>query len=50
MHAGKAPLKLALSFSTRRLRLGVAHHGAPSAWTPPSKDVRVERTKRAKKR
>ncbi len=28
-----------ISFTARRMRLGVAHHGAPSAWTAPAKDV-----------
>jgi hypothetical protein len=37
MHLGKAgPLKLA--WSRRRIRLGVAHHGAPSSWVAPVKD------------
>jgi len=38
MHLGKARPKLSMSFSTRRIRLGVAHHGAPSTYTAPSKD------------
>jgi hypothetical protein len=38
MHQGKAAPKLALSFATRRIRLGLAHHGSPSAWTAPTKD------------
>jgi len=49
MLPGKARPKLALSFSTRRIRLGVAHHGAPSAWTAPVKEVAAE-TKPHKKR
>jgi len=49
MHLGKAPQKLALSCSHRRLRLGVGHHGAPSAWTPQSKD-QTARVKVPKKR
>jgi hypothetical protein len=28
-----------VSWSSRRIRLGVAHHGAPSAWTAPAKDT-----------
>ena len=28
-----------ISWTSRRIRLGVAHHGAPSAWTAPTKDV-----------
>jgi hypothetical protein len=39
MTLGKARPKLALSFSTRRIRLAVAHHGAPSTYTAPSKDL-----------
>jgi hypothetical protein len=50
MLLGKARPKLALSFSTRRIRLGVAHHGAPSAWAAPTKDVPTERSKPHKKR
>ena len=38
MYLGKARPKIALSFSRRRIRLGVAHHGAPSTYTAPSKD------------
>jgi hypothetical protein len=50
MHLGKAVPKLPMSFSTRRIRLGVAHHGAPSAWTAPTKDAGANRTKQQKKR
>ena len=50
MLLGKARPKLALSFSTRRIRLGVAHNGTPSAWAAPVKDVQAERTKPHKKR
>lgn len=48
MHPGKArpKLELAVSFARRRLRLGVAHHGAPSAWVPPAKDVTTKTKKR----
>ena len=45
MHLGKSLPKLSLSFNTRRVRLGVAHHGAPSAWTAPTKDTTPARTK-----
>jgi hypothetical protein len=40
MHFGKAGSrpKLSLSCSRRRIRLAVAHHGAPSVWTAPAKD------------
>jgi hypothetical protein len=38
MHPSKArPSKLTLSCSHRRVRLGIAHHGAPSDWTAPAK-------------
>lgn len=37
-----------MSFQTRRFRLGVAHHGAPSAWIPPAKEV-TEQPKKKKK-
>jgi hypothetical protein len=50
MHLGKRP-KLSLSMASRRIRLGVAHHGAPSAWTAPTKDVSsFEQRKSPKKR
>jgi hypothetical protein len=39
-----------ISWSSRRIRLGVAHHGAPSSWVAPVKDRTPERTKPAKKR
>jgi hypothetical protein len=32
-----------ISWTSRRIRLGVAHHGSPSAWTAPAKDVTPER-------
>jgi hypothetical protein len=50
MQFGKAPLKLVPSFSRRRIRLGVAHHGAPSSWAPQSKETQTERGKPQKKR
>jgi hypothetical protein len=50
MQLGKARPKLALSFSTRRIRLGIAHHGAPSAWSAPVKDVAAEQSEPRKKR
>jgi hypothetical protein len=49
MHLGKARPKLAISWSRRRLRLAVAHHGAPSAWSAPTKDT-TERIKLPRKR
>jgi hypothetical protein len=39
MTLGKARPKFALSFSTRRIRLGVSHSGAPSSYIAPSKDT-----------
>jgi hypothetical protein len=36
MISGKPRPKI--SWSSRRIRLGVAHHGAPSTWTAPVKD------------
>ncbi len=39
-----------ISFSARRIRLGVAHHGAPSAWTAPTKDVAPERSSKPSKK
>jgi hypothetical protein len=38
-----------ISWSSRRIRLGVAHHGAPSSWTAPAKDRTAEPTKPTKK-
>jgi hypothetical protein len=48
MQLGKAVPKM--SFSTRRIRLGVSHHGAPSRWIAPVKDVAVERTAKVQKK
>lgn len=51
MLLGKARPKLALSFSTRRIRLGVAHNGTPSAWIALAKEeAPAERIKPHKKR
>lgn len=50
MLTGKAVPKLVPSFMRRRIRLGVAHHGAPSGWTAPTKADPIERTKPKKKR
>lgn len=50
MLIGKAVPKLMPSFATRRIRLGVAHHGAPSGWVAPTKDVAVESPRPKKKR
>jgi hypothetical protein len=48
MHLGIKRPKI--SWSSRRIRLGVAHHGAPSAWTAPSKEVAGDRKMPNKKR
>jgi hypothetical protein len=50
MQFGKPRVKLALSFSTRRIRLATAHHGAPSAWAAPVKDAPAERKTPKKRR
>ena len=50
MTFGKAVPKLVPSFMTRRIRLGVAHHGAPSGWVAPTKDTGSVPTKPQKKR
>jgi hypothetical protein len=38
-----------ISWSSRRIRLAVAHHGAPSTWSAPAKDHHPQ-TKPVKKR
>jgi hypothetical protein len=48
MHLPTKRPKIGISWSSRRIRLGVAHHGAPSAWTAPPKEV--SERKPAKKR
>jgi hypothetical protein len=48
MHLGSKRPKI--SWSSRRIRLGVAHHGAPSAWTAPAKDIAPDRKQPHKKR
>jgi len=51
MHLGIKRPKI--SWTSRRIRLGVAHHGAPSAWTAPTKDTApapVDRKQQNKKR
>jgi hypothetical protein len=50
MHLGKAVPKLVPSFSRRRIRLGVAHHGAPSRWVAPVKEAPSERTGKVQKK
>jgi hypothetical protein len=48
MHLGIKRPKV--SWSSRRIRLGVAHHGAPSASITPVKDVAQERRQGKKRR
>jgi hypothetical protein len=50
MLLGKARPKLSMSFSTRRIRLGVAHNGVPSAYVAPSKDHGTPQDKPKKRR
>jgi hypothetical protein len=47
MHLGSKHPKI--SWTSRRIRLGVAHHGAPSAWTAPTKDTAQPERKQQKK-
>jgi hypothetical protein len=47
MTLGKARPKL--SFMTRKIRLGVAHHGAPSTYMAPQKDAQPTPPAPAKK-
>ena len=46
--ATKRP-KIGVSWSSRRLRLGVAHHTTASSWQAPQKEV-AERPAKGKKR
>jgi hypothetical protein len=39
-----------ISWSTRLIRLGVSHHGAPSTWTAPVKDRTTDHGKSKKRR
>jgi hypothetical protein len=50
MYLGKARPKMTMSFSRRQIRLGVAHHGAPSSYTAPSKDQPAQPAHKKKKR
>ncbi|CAN5640054.1 hypothetical protein BH11MYX1_BH11MYX1_19560 [soil metagenome] len=43
--ATKRP-KLGVSFTTRRLRLGVSHQGTASAWQAPKKEVAEQKPDR----
>jgi hypothetical protein len=38
-----------ISWSSRRIRLGVAHHSAPSSWVAPAKDHTAGRDKPKKR-
>ena len=49
MHLGSKAFPK-ISWTSRRIRLGVAHHGAPSAWTAPTKDDKTERKQQKKNR
>jgi hypothetical protein len=48
MHPGKVrpKLELGVSFTRRRLRLGVAHHGSPGAWVAPVKEAPAQDKKK----
>jgi hypothetical protein len=49
MHLGSKHPKL--SWTSRRIRLGVANSGTPSSWIAPSKDtVQTERKQQKKNR
>jgi hypothetical protein len=50
MQLGTKRPKIGISWSSRRIRLGVAHHGAPSAWTAPAKEVSERKASAGKKR
>jgi hypothetical protein len=47
MHPGIKRPKI--SWSSRRIRLGVSHNGSPSAWTAPTKEVAAPDRKHPKK-
>ncbi|HEY0251170.1 MAG TPA: hypothetical protein VGC41_06565 [Kofleriaceae bacterium] len=49
MQLGIKRPKIGVSWSSRRIKLGVAHHGLASEWTPPAKVV-TERKQPNKKR
>jgi len=48
MQLGSKRPKIGISWSSRRIRLGVAHHGTATSWTAPQKEVAERRP--AKKR
>lgn len=49
MNLGKGRLKLSLSMSSRRLRLGVSHQGSAGSWVAPTKDRDTQRPRPGKK-
>ena len=48
MHLGSKAFPK-ISWTSRRIRLGVAHHGAPSGWVAPTKDADTKPEKKQKK-
>jgi hypothetical protein len=48
MHLGSKAFPK-ISWTSRRIRLGVAHHGAPSGWVAPTKDADIKPEKKQKK-
>ena len=50
MHLGSKRLKVGLSWSSRRIRLGVSHGGTPSSWIAPVKEAPAERKPQKKHR
>ncbi|MFT3694716.1 MAG: hypothetical protein QM831_16320 [Kofleriaceae bacterium] len=50
MQLGIKRPKIGVSWSSRRIKLGVAHHGTASSWTPPEKAVTERNEKPNKKR
>ena len=50
MHLTTKRPKIGISWSSRRIRLGVAHHGAPSSWTAPVKEVTERKPAKSKRR
>jgi hypothetical protein len=50
MNLGKGRLKLSLSMTSRRLRLGVSHQGSASSWVAPAKDRDANRARPGKQK
>jgi hypothetical protein len=46
MHLPTKRPKIGVSWSSRRLRLGVAHHAPASTWTAPQKEVSERKPKK----